>query len=157
MPKKAAYEANNGQLSYDPPKYLGLIAKAMWRKLVPVLSKETNARSVDGSLVEQFCTQYEIYRNAYDHIKENGAVTPIYKPVQNSAGEVLEHCFQGYKRNPMSIIYDAAIKNLTKIGSDLGLSPKSRAELMTILPKKQDEKTAAEAMKEFLGDDTDED
>ncbi|MDU0408124.1 hypothetical protein N42HA_01134 [Lactococcus lactis] len=47
-------------------------------------------------------------------------------------GEIIDRQFQGFKRNPMTQIYSDAIKNLTKIGSELGLSPKSRSELMEL-------------------------
>ncbi|MDU0408385.1 hypothetical protein N42HA_01397 [Lactococcus lactis] len=79
-----------------------------------------------------YCTQYEIYRNSYEHLKKHGEVQEIYKPVQDMTGEIIDRQFQGFKRNPMTQIYSDAIKNLTKIGSELGLSPKSRSELMEL-------------------------
>jgi P27 family predicted phage terminase small subunit len=65
-------------------------------------------------------------------LKEHGEVQEIWKPVQSSDGEIIDRAFQGYKRNPMTQICSDSIKNLTKIGSELGLSPKSRSELMEL-------------------------
>ena len=153
MVKKQFKDANGGRLAGTPPKYLGTQAKAVWRKVVPFLEQESSVKRIDFALVEMYATQYEIYRNAYDHILENGEVQPIYKSIQNAAGKVIAHDFVGYKRNPMTQIYDSAVRNLTKIGSELGLSPKSRSELLKIVipDDSKDSKSAAEQMKEFLG------
>lgn len=150
--KKADKDVNNGALSYRPPDYLGSQAKAIWRKVVVFLEENTAVTRVDANLVEMYCTQYEIYRNSYDHIKENGEVQAIYKPVQNYEGEVIEHAFQGYKRNPMTSIYNDATKNLAKIGSELGLSPTSRAELLQLSTNaSKDDTSAADQLKALLG------
>lgn len=154
MVKKAAKDVNGGHLSTTPPDYLGQQAKATWRKIVPFLEEQSKVTRVDGGLVEQYCTQYEIYRNAYEHILKNGEVQAIYKAVQNSAGDILDTMFTGYKRNPMTQIYDSAIKNLNSVGSQLGLSPKSRSELLELAgPKDTKTKSAAEQMKEFMNDE----
>ncbi|WP_334427215.1 MULTISPECIES: phage terminase small subunit P27 family [unclassified Levilactobacillus] len=153
MVKKQFKDANGGRLASTPPKYLGTQAKAVWRKVVPFLEQESSVKRIDFGLVEMYVTQYEIYRNAYKHILENHEVQPIYKSLQNAAGEIVGEDFIGYKRNPMTQIYDSAVRNLTKIGSELGLSPKSRSELMKIsVPDdSDDEKSVSERMKEFLG------
>ena len=80
--------------------------------------------------MEQYASQYEIYRNAYKHIQENGEVQAIYKTLQDQTGKKIGRDFVGYKRNPMTQIYDSAVKNLTKLGAELGLSPKSRSDLL---------------------------
>ncbi|MDN6030373.1 MAG: phage terminase small subunit P27 family, partial [Lactococcus plantarum] len=50
-----------------------------------------------------------------------------------------------------------AIKNLTKIGSELGLSPKSRSELIELNMQDTNEKSTKDKMKAFFdgGDDDD--
>lgn len=151
--KKRDKDINHGKLSLTPPDYLGRQAKVTWRKIVPFLEQQSNVKRPDSGLVEMYATQYEIYRNSYKHIQENGEVQPIYKTVQNAAGEKIGTDFIGYKRNPMTSIYDSAIKSLAKIGSELGLSPKSRAELMTIIPEKKPDKTAEAQMKEFFSNE----
>lgn len=132
MVKKSAKDVNGGRLSRRPPDYLGKQAKVIWRKVVVFLEDQEAVNTIDSGLVELYTTQYELYRNAYKHIRENGEVQAIYKPVQDFEGKIVEKTFQGYRRNPMTQIYTDAIKSLTKIGSELGLSPKSRAELMEL-------------------------
>ena len=149
---------NNGHLSYTAPQHLGLKAKAIWRKVVPFLEEQKSIERIDSTLVEMYCTQYEIYRNSYDHIKKHGEVQGIYKTTLSPVtGEVVSTDFVGYKRNPMTQIYSDAIKNLTKIGSELGLSPKSRSELMELNLNDDSEADTAQALKDFLGDDDNED
>ncbi|CAK1234353.1 phage terminase small subunit P27 family [Fructobacillus cardui] len=129
MPKKSNKDVNGGRLRKDPPDYFGRLAGSAWRKVVDFLNDNKEIIRVDSGLIEMYCTQYEIYRNAYKHIQENGEVQGIYESVQNAAGEVIEKDFKGYKRNPMTQIYSDSIKNLNNIGKELGLSPKSRKEL----------------------------
>lgn len=149
MPKKSDKEVNGGRLRTSPPDYFGRQAGVTWRKVVDFLNDYPEIIRIDSSLVELYCTQYEIYRNAYKHIQEHGEVQPIYDAVQNSAGEILEHTFKGYKRNPMTQIYNEAVKNLNSIGAELGLSLKSRRALFGELVK--DDGDAAEIMKLFGG------
>jgi P27 family predicted phage terminase small subunit len=152
--KKADKDINHGKLSRTPPDYLGRQAKIAWRKIVPFLEEQSNVKRPDSNLVEMYATQYEIYRNAYKHIRDHHEVQAIYKTVQNAAGEKIGTDFVGYKRNPMTSIYDSAIKNLAKVGSELGLSPKSRAELMEIIPdEKKNEGSVADQLKEFFANE----
>lgn len=139
MAKKSFKDINDGRLSYQPPDHLGRTAKQIWRRVVLFLETQKPVERIDQTLVEMYCTQYEIYRNSYEHLKKHGEVQEIYKPVQDMTGEIIDRQFQGFKRNPMTQIYSDAIKNLTKIGSELGLSPKSRSELMGLNMQEDEE------------------
>ncbi|SYW19489.1 phage terminase small subunit P27 family [Oenococcus oeni] len=151
--KKNFKNSNNGKLSKRPPVQLGGIAQAMWRKIVPVLEDESAVEKIDANLVELYCSQYEIYRDAYKHIRENGSVQAIYHTLQDNLGEKIGTDFAGYKRNPSTQIYSDAVAKLTKLGSELGLSPKSRAELMNIQldDDQEDDEAFEEAFKKLGG------
>ena len=64
--------------------------------------------------------------------------------------EISDRQFQGFKRNPMSQINSVAIKNLTKHGSELGLSPKSRSELIELNMQATNEKSTKDKMNAFF-------
>ncbi|CAK1244774.1 Phage terminase [Fructobacillus evanidus] len=149
MPKKSNKNVNGGRLRKDPPDYFGRQAGVTWRQIVDFLKDYPDVTRIDSNLVEMYCTQYELYRNAYKHIQEHGEVQAIYTSVQNAAGEVIEKDFKGYKRNPMTQIYNDAVKNLNSIGSELGLSPKSRRALFGELSNGADD--TEEIMKLFGG------
>lgn len=156
MVKKSDKDVNGGRLSYRAPDYLGDLSSRLWRKVTVFLEENSAVNRIDTNLVEMYCTQYEIYRNSYEHIKMNGAVQAIYKPVQDYEGNIIDKTFQGFRRNPMTNIYSDSIKNLTKIGSELGLSPKSRADLMELAGNSLDsEKSSTSQMKEFFADEED--
>ncbi|ASR69263.1 phage terminase small subunit P27 family [Leuconostoc suionicum] len=155
MVKKVDKDVNGGRLTITPPAYLGQQAKVIWRKVVPFLETQSSVNRIDSGLVEMYCTQYEIYRNAYKHVRENGEVQAIYKPVQDFEGTVIDKTFQGYKRNPMTNIYSDSLKNLAKIGSELGLSPKSRSELMELSGNDDSDESSTSQMKEFFADEED--
>lgn len=147
--KKPYYQQNNGHLPQRPPEHLGKTAAAMWRKVVPFIEGHTPAERIDSSLVEAYCTQYEIYRAAYQSIAKDGIQTPIYKTLQDSSGSIVGKDFLGFKRNPATSVYNDALKQLNSVGSELGLSPKSRAELAKIKPD-DDKPDISEAMAKFL-------
>lgn len=151
MAKKSFNDTNGGRLSYQPPDHLGRTAKQIWRRVVLFLETQKPVERIDQTLIEMYCTQYEIYRNSYEHLKKNGEVQEIWKPVQDMTGEIIDRQFQGFKRNPMTQIYSDAIKNLTKIGSELGLSPKSRSELMELNMQTDDDDN--DGMGDFFDED----
>lgn len=152
MPRKSYESESDAVLPLTPPHHLGKIGSAMWRKMVPVLNASNKMAPLDKNLVEMYASQYEIYRNAYEDIKENGQVTKVYKTVVNPVtGDVIAKDMTGYKRNPSTQIYSDAIKQLKSLGSELGLSPASRAELMQLsLDDGKDNPSATEQLRALL-------
>ncbi len=55
----------------------------------------------------------------------------------------------------MTNIYSDSLKNLAKIGSELGLSPKSRSELMELSGNEDSDESSTSQMKEFFADEED--
>ena len=151
--KKAYYMQNDGHLSLDPPKHLGNLAGRCWRKIIPFLESTKRVERIDSGLIEMYCSQYEIYRNAYDSVKKDGSQTAIYKSIQNAAGEVIKEDFAGFRKNPAVNIMKDATTLMISLGSELGLSPKSRAELMQIVDQNEDDEASMQALLEGGGDD----
>ncbi|EPC75332.1 phage terminase small subunit [Lacticaseibacillus paracasei subsp. paracasei Lpp41] len=83
--KKAYKDQHNGNFPTTPPTYLGRIAKAMWRRVLPVLEQQSVIERIDANMVENYCSAYEIYREAYESIKKDGVQQAIYRSVQNSS------------------------------------------------------------------------
>lgn len=137
-----------------PPEHLGKIASAMWRKVVPFLETKAPVIRVDAGLVELYCTQYEIYRKAYQSIIDDGIQTKIFDSLQDSTGAIVGKDFVGYKRNPATQVYNDSLKQLNAVGEQLGLSPKGRAEMAKIKPPDEGKTDIAEQMKKFLGGDS---
>lgn len=147
MAKKVYYQQNNGHLATRPPHYLGTLASVCWRKIVPFLESTGRVQRIDAGLVEQYCANYEIYRNAYDDIQENGIQAKIYASLQDSSGKIVGKDFCGFRKNPAVATMKDAINQLNSIGVQLGLTPKGRQELMQIASQKK-EKSMAEQLKE---------
>ena len=151
MVKNPYYQQNNGRLPSDPPNYLGTVAREVWRKIVPFLENTNKIQRIDTFLVETYCTNYEIYKLAYEDIKENGIQQEIRKPIQSpGSGEILGEQSMGFKKNPAVATMKDAVDTLNRIGVQLGLTPKGRAELLTIEGSTKPEKSTTEMMKEFL-------
>ncbi|WPU43981.1 phage terminase small subunit P27 family [Limosilactobacillus reuteri] len=147
MAKKVYYQQNNGHLPATPPHYLGTLASACWRKIVPFLESTGRVERIDVGLVEQYCANYEIYRNAYQDIQDNGIQAKIFTSLQDSTGKIVGKDFAGFRKNPAVATMKDALNQLNSVGIQLGLSPKSRQELMSIASHKK-EKSTAEQLKE---------
>lgn len=152
MVKNPYYQQNNKRLPSDPPNYLGTVAKEVWRKIVPFLESTEKVQRIDVFLVETYCTNYEIYKIAYEDIKQNGIQQEITKPIQaQGSGEILGEQSLGFKKNPAVATMKDAVDTLNKIGVQLGLTPKGRQELMEIASEQADNREVKDKMKEFFG------
>lgn len=141
------------ELPDKPPSYLKGTAAAMWRRLVPMIKADPIVNDMDRTVVEAFCTNYQLMRQAYDDIQENGITKPIYKTtISPVTGDVVATDFTGFKRNPSTQILDSATAKLRSLGSELGLTPQSRADLMSIRTDDDDD-DALEAMQKFFKGD----
>nr|DAW46507.1 MAG TPA: terminase small subunit [Caudoviricetes sp.] len=151
MVKNPYYQQNNGRLPSDPPNHLGTVAREVWRKIVPFLESTNKVQRIDTFLVETYCTNYEIYKLAYENVKENGIQQEMTKPIQaQGSGEILGEQFLGFKKNPAVATMKDAVDTLNKIGVQLGLTPKGRQELMEIAGEQSDEGLIKDKMKEFF-------
>lgn len=151
MVKNPYYQQNNGRLPSDPPNYLGTVARETWRKIIPFLESTQKVERIDTFLVETYCTNYEIYKLAYEDIKENGIQQEIRKPIQSpGSGEMLGEQSLGFKKNPAVVVMKDATETLNKIGIQLGLTPKGRKELMEIAGDNSEEGSIKDKMKEFF-------
>lgn len=149
MVKKVYYQQNDGHLPPKPPHYLGTLAKTCWRKIVPFLESTGRVERIDVGLVEQYCANYEIYRNAYQDVQENGIQVKIFSSLQDSSGKIVGKDFTGFRKNPAVATMKDAVNQLNSLGVQLGLSPKSRQELMQIASHKKKDDTMS-AMKKFF-------
>lgn len=151
MVKNPYYQQNNKRLPSDPPNHLGTVARETWRKIVPFLESTQKVQRIDTFLVETYCTNYEIYKMAYEDIKENGIQQEITKPIQaQGSGEILGEQSLGFRKNPAVATMKDAVDTLNKIGIQLGLTPKGRQELMEIAGEQSDEGSIKDKMKEFF-------
>ena len=151
MVKNPYYQQNNGRLPSDPPNHLGAVSREVWRKIVPFLESTNKVQRIDTFLVETYCTNYEIYKLAYENVKENGIQQEMNKPIQaQGSGEILGEQSLGFKKNPAVATMKDAVDTLNKIGIQLGLTPKGRQELMEIAGEQSDEGSIKDKTKEFF-------
>ena len=107
---------------------------------------------LQGAYFSDKYNRYEIYRQAYDDVLENGIQTKIFKSLQDASGSIVGKDFVGYRKNPaVATMKDASIQ-ITSIGSQLGLSPKARAELMQLVDSKEKEDSTEKLAKIFGGE-----
>lgn len=136
------------QINQTPPKYLRATGRSMWTRLMPLIGDQLEES--DRALVESYCFNYQLMREAYEDIKENGIQYPLYKVIMTPRGDIIdEHHFEGYKSNPATKTLSDATAKLNMLGQQLGLSPASRAELSK-LPKASDKE---QSMADLLGGD----
>lgn len=151
MVKNPYYQQNKGRLPTDPPNYLGSVAREIWRKIVPFLEATEKVERIDTFLVETYCTNYEIYKKAYEDVKKNGIQTEIKKVIQaQGSGEILGEQSMGFRKNPAVATMKDVTETLNKIGIQLGLTPKGRAELAEIAGSQADNSSMKDKMAAFF-------
>lgn len=155
MAKEPFFKQNNGKLSANPPKYLGPVAAACWRKIVPYLLSTDRVDRIDTQIVERYCIAYENYRKAYDDIMQNGSVIENKKAIQDNSGQILDMIVTRVQKNPNVDIQKDSSREMDTLGSQLGLSPEARSRLFE-LSNNKDEKEAstAEQIAAFFGKNT---
>lgn len=125
----------NGDLNNlptQPPYYLKSYARSMWTRIVPFLNSTKVIKQPDRPLVEAFCINYQILRESYRSLAEDGVQVKIFTHLQNNKGEVVGKDFVGFKPNPAVKAIDSASVKINSLGSQLGLSPSARAELESL-------------------------
>ena len=120
--RKPFYEQNDRFLPIDPPSYLGTVARSVWTKIIPFLKATEKVERIDTFLVETYCTTYEI----------------------------LGEQSMGFKKNPAVATMKDAAETLNKIGIQLGLTPKGRAELAEIAGSQADNSSMKDKMAAFF-------
>lgn len=114
---------NKAKLPVEAPKHLTGYAKDLWEVIVPELNETGYVIAVDSSEVETLAMNYQMLRQAYESVKSVG--------ITYEAGDKIF-------KNPAVSIIDSATKVIKSIGSDLGLSPQSRATLIDMASSEDD-------------------
>lgn len=125
-------------LSSSPPEYLGGTARYLWRRIVPMLAEQYDVQKLDRTIVESLCINYQIMRMSYESIKKNGT----------------QYATEGglIKPNPAVSDVDKASKNLRSACDALGMTPRGRAELLSIsVDDDEDDQEDLNAMMKKLG------
>ena len=120
-------------LPNEPPYYLKGTARYMWRRIVPKIKEQAFVNELNKTIVEAFCINYQLMREAYDSLREDG----MHFQTEN-----------GWKKNPAVQFLDVSSKNLRAIGAELGLTPMSRAKILEI-PIEGETKDLTETLKEL--------
>lgn len=144
------HDAVLDQLQVTPPAELLGVGRRAYSLIVKQLNKSNLIKQIDIHLVVELCKQIQISRTAYESIYKpddkghiEGIQTPIYKPVQDASGQILETVFTGYRRNPAVDTLDKATKNIRSLSSELGMSPSSRASLLDLIKSDDTDKVSA--------------
>ena len=134
------YDESMANLSTSPPSDLIGIARDVYVKIATELNSSDVIKNIDKNVVVALCQQIQINRTAYRHIyvgidgkDPEGIQTPIYKAVQGSNGEVIEHLFLGYRKNPAVQTLDSSTAKIKSLCETLGMTPSSRASLLDIV------------------------
>jgi len=99
------------------PKYLqsDAIAYAEWNRIVPELYKLGLLTVADQTVMELYCSQYSIYRQALETLNADGMITNNIR--------------QGDKANPAVSIAREAAKIIKSVAVEFGLTPSSRSRI----------------------------
>lgn len=107
-------------------------AGKIWQKISPYLRKSDMIKNADLTTIITLCTEIEIYQRAYQNIQENDIQQPIFQYLQDSSGKIIKRVYVGEKKNPAVNTMDSAVGKIRGLCNDLGLTPESRAKLISL-------------------------
>lgn len=145
-------DLTKAKLPLKAPNYLGDYGEEMWQHLIPYFNKEKNLIRADQFLIAQYCSAYDVFRTAYESVKVEGLQSKKYKTALNPVdGTVVARDFTGYAKNPAVQMMSDSLNKMNTIGKELGLSPKSRNDLINLKkPQKKEKKDIAKEMNKFF-------
>lgn len=100
--------------SYPPPEHLGEYGRMAWEKHVDEAVRLGILTQLDWSTFESFCELYQLCRDAWVDLEEEGTSVEGRK---------------GVKKNPALTAYLNAKKEMRQYQSELGFTPSARARL----------------------------
>lgn len=107
-----------------PPKTLGDVAKAEWKRLASELIKLKLLSVLDMTMLEIYCENYEQYRQADEELKAHFKRTGEYTVKHtNKAGH------ENDIPHPALRIRREALEMMRSIGGEFGFTPSSRSRL----------------------------
>ncbi len=68
------------------PKWLGTYGKYLYPKLATYLNKSDKILRADEYLIQQYCSAYDIYREAYENVKKEGLQSKKFKTTRKPLG-----------------------------------------------------------------------
>lgn len=143
------------KLPPTPPNYLSDLGSEMWKEIVPFLNKNREIKKADEYLVARYCVAYDTFRTAYELVKKDGQQKEKYKTTLSPVdGSIVARDFTGYAKNPAVQNMKDAINQLNTMGKELGLSPKSRNDLINLKKpeKKENKKDVSSEIQKFFGE-----
>ena len=107
------------------PEYLrsDKIAYTEWNRIVPELYKLGLLTKIDQATLELYCSQYSVYRQSYQVLKDEGLITTNIR--------------HGDKAHPAAQIAREAAKIIKAIAVEFGLTPSSRGRIS--VPKESED------------------
>lgn len=150
--KLANVDLSRLKVPTQAPKWLDNYGKRLWPKLANYLNKNSKVLRVDEYLLQEYCSAYDVYRKAYDSIKEDGIQKKIYRTLINSVtGEPVAKDFQGFRKNPAYQMMSDSLSKMNEIGKELGLSPSARSQMMDLnSPSDKKKESVTDQLKEFF-------
>ncbi|USS87474.1 phage terminase small subunit P27 family [Fructilactobacillus hinvesii] len=150
---------NENELPIKPPKYLKGEAYNLYRRLRDPLTESGLVNNLDRSLLEAFCMQYQIIRESYAIIAENGPVKATKEIDIINKSETVKQIITttSFDKNPAVAALNNATKEFRSMADQLGLSPKSREDILKNAKSDQDkeEKPKSNILSLIKGSGTD--
>jgi P27 family predicted phage terminase small subunit len=99
----------------DPQAELGVVARAEWDRIIPMLESMNVLTKADGAILALYCTNIQHWFEAEQDLKENGLTT------ETITGHL--------KPSPYLQIANKAMDNMRRCLIEFGLTPASRSSV----------------------------
>ena len=102
------------------PTWIDVDAKAMWKRLIPMLSDMGVLTEVDGNAVARYCQLWSRWKRAEQFIQKNGDVFPI---------KAEDGSIKYLQQFPQVGIANNLAAQLNRLETEFGLTPSSRSRI----------------------------
>jgi P27 family predicted phage terminase small subunit len=111
------------------PQWLDADAKAMWRRLTPLLESMGVLTRIDGNALARYCRLWSRWLKAEAFIEERGEMYPL----KDESGQV-----KYFQQWPQVAIASKLAQQLTRLEQEFGMTPAARTRIqVSSQPKDQ--------------------
>ena len=125
MAKKSKAGTGRGKLLTEPPSWLSVRAKKVWKQVGSVLSAGDVSDCLDEAILASFCESYAILQACSEQIDKDGLTTT------DKNGCVRKH--------PLLVPLGQARSAIVKLSTELGFSPYARQRMDLVVGDPDDE------------------
>lgn len=119
-----------------PPKWMSPAARRVWREMAPRLELLGLLTVLDVNMLARYCDVFVKWALERDFLDKHGSTYQVfYEPTEEDLALGVEPRLKYTAQYPAANLYHQFGKELTRLETQFGMSPASRASVKVIMPE----------------------